>query len=79
MLAFKSVYFLESGLFNGLQPISLNFFLDLERVHDLELSFIHSRHQHASAPSSTTAKSSFYFVFLQSSFMFLFSRHEPST
>ena len=31
-LAFTSAYFLESGLFNGLQPIQIKFFLDLQRV-----------------------------------------------
>jgi hypothetical protein len=68
MLAFTSVYVLEAGLFNGLQPVSLNFFLDLDRVHDLELSSLHSRHQHASAPSSAIAKPSLDFVFLQAIF-----------
>jgi hypothetical protein len=65
MLAFTSVYFLESGLFNGLQSISLKFFLDLVRVYDLELSSPHPRHHPASALSSTIAKLSFVFSFLQ--------------
>jgi hypothetical protein len=34
-------------------------------VHDLELSSVHPRHQHASAQSSTIAKPSLDFVFLQ--------------